>query len=273
MGWWSTCYQMGPLLVGPLAGLLIHAFGWRAVFRLPMAFMVGVALLVLWVVRPGPTPVGEPIVSEAQAMAERRQAQHEVLRNRVLWSYGASYFFIKFVRYALQLWLPYYLQRQLAYPVDKANTVAAALEAGGLVGVIGIGSLSDRPNLGRVPLSAASLLGLALALFAGAKLVGASTWLNVLLLGLIGALLFAPDSILCGAAAQDAGGRRATSMAAGFVNGVGSLGALLVGLAVPRMVQAYGWNVMFPSLVGMAVLSALCLIPALRADAQQQIAT
>jgi sugar phosphate permease len=131
------------------------------------------------------------------------------------------------------------------------------------VGVIGMGALSDRLKIGRVPLSALALLGLAMALFAGAKLVGPSVALNVLLLALIGAFLFAPDSILCGAAAQDAGGRDAAAMATGFVNGVGSIGAFVEGLSVPLLAKRLGWQVLFPCLVGMAVLGALCLLPAL----------
>jgi sugar phosphate permease len=264
MGLWSTCYQAGPLLAGPLAGLLIRAYGWRAAFQVPAAIMIGVALLVLALVRPGPTPTGESEPDSEHAVAERRAAQREVVRNRVLWSYGASYFCIKFMRYALQLWLPYFLQKQLGYADDRASYVAAAFEAGGLLGVISIGFLSDKRSLGRVGLSAASLLVLALALFACARLVGASLWLNVALLALLGAFLFAPDSILCGAAAQDAGGRQAASMATGFVNGIGSLGALLVGLMVPGVAKTYGWGALFPFLVGVAVLGALCLLPALR---------
>jgi sugar phosphate permease len=127
-----------------------------------------------------------------------------------------------------------------------------------------MGALSDRRSLGRVPLSAGSLLGLAVALFAGAKLVGASTWLNVALFAVIGAFLFAPDSILGGAAAQDAGGPRAAAMATGFVNGVGSLGALLEGLTVPQLAKSYGWSALFPCLVAMALLGAACLLPVLR---------
>jgi sugar phosphate permease len=266
MGFWSTCYQAGPLLAGPLAGFLIDAsHSWRAAFRLPALLMVVVALLVLLVVRPGSTPVGSVPLSSEEEVAQRRLAQRVVVRSRVLWSYGASYFFIKFMRYALQLWLPYYLQKQLRYGNAKASYVAAAFEAGGLIGVIAIGALSDRPNLGRVPLSAASLVALSAAMFACAKLVGDNTWLNVGLLALIGALLFAPDSILCGAAAQDVGGRSAASMATGFVNGIGSMGALLVGLTLPRLVEKLGWNALFPGLVGMALLGALCLVPALRA--------
>lgn len=263
MGFWSTCYQAGPLLAGPFAGLLIHAYGWRAAFQIPAAIMIGVACLVLLLVRPGPTPVGESAPESEQARAERRAAQREVVKNRVLWSYGASYFCIKFMRYALQLWLPYYLQKKLGYPDNVASYVAAAFEAGGLVGVIGIGMLSDR-RWGRVGLSTVSLLVLALALLSCALLLGTSLWLNVVLLAFLGLFLFAPDSILCGAAAQDAGGRHAASMATGFVNGLGSFGALLVGLMVPSMAKSYGWNALFPCLVGVAVLGALCLVPALR---------
>jgi len=267
MGLWSTCYQVGPLVAGPLAGLLIHAYGWRAAFHWPALLMVGVALLVFLLVKPGTPPAGAGTTTSEQQASQRRLAQRVVLGSRALWSYGASYFFIKFMRYALQLWLPYYLHKQLGYGDDKASYVAAAFEAGGLVGVIGIGMLSDRRSLGRVPLSAAALVGLALALFACAKLVGDSTSLNVVLLALIGALLFAPDSILCGAAAQDVGGRNAASMATGFVNGIGSMGAFLVGLILPRLVGLWGWNALFPGLVGMALLGALCLVPALRAGA------
>jgi len=263
MGLWSTCYQAGPFLAGPLAGLLIARYGWRSAFHVPAALMALVALLVLWLVRPGPRPVAERDGAADREHAERRAAQRDVLRNAALWSYGASYFFIKFTRYALVLWLPFYLQEQLGYAVDKANGVAAAFEGGGLLGVIGIGALSDRLALGRIALSALSLLALAVALGAGARWVGESTWLNVLLLASIGACLFAPDSILCGAAAQDAGGRHASAMATGFVNGVGSVGAFVEGLTVPLLAKTFGWSALFPCLVAVAFLGALCLAPAL----------
>lgn len=265
MGLWSTCYQAGPFLAGPFAGMLIARYGWRSAFHVPALLMALVALLALWLIRPGPQPARGVGEGEAEELAARREAQGRVLRSPALWSYGASYFFIKFTRYALVLWLPFYLQEQLGYAVDKANAVAAAFEGGGLLGVILMGALSDRLGIGRIALSGLSLLGLAAALYAGARWVGGSTSLNVLLLSLIGACLFAPDSILCGAAAQDAGGRRAAAMATGFVNGVGSVGAFVEGLTVPLLAKTYGWSALFPCLVGMALLGALCLVPALRA--------
>jgi sugar phosphate permease len=264
MGLWSTCYQAGPFLAGPFAGMLIARYGWRSAFHVPALLMAFMALIVLWLVRPGPRPPQAASETSAEELTARREAQRQVLKNPSLWSYGASYFFIKFTRYALVLWLPFYLQEQLGYAVDKANAVAAAFEGGGLLGVILMGVLSDRLGLGRIALSGLSLLALSLALYAGARWVGESTSLNVLLLALIGACLFAPDSILCGAAAQDAGGRRAAAMATGFVNGVGSVGAFVEGLTVPLLAKTYGWSALFPCLVGMALLGALCLWPALR---------
>jgi OPA family sugar phosphate sensor protein UhpC-like MFS transporter len=264
MGLWSTCYQVGPFLAGPFAGVLIYRFGWRSAFFVPAALMAIVALLVLWLVVPGPRPVQAIATTTAEDAAARRLAQRAVVTNPTLWSYGASYFFIKFTRYALALWLPFYLSEQLAYDVAKANAVASAFEGGGMFGVIAMGAISDRSRIGRVALSAISLLCLALALWAGAELVGPSTALNVLLLAVIGAFLFAPDSILCGAAAQDAGGRNAAAMATGFVNGVGSLGAFIEGLSVPLLAKRFGWQALFPCLVAMAALGAICLVPALR---------
>ncbi|HYQ17668.1 MAG TPA: MFS transporter, partial [Polyangiaceae bacterium] len=172
MAFWSTCYQAGPFLAGPFAGMLIVRYGWRSAFHVPAALMALVALVVLWLVRPGPRPLAERGVELDEDVAERRLAQRRVVGSPVLWSYAASYFFIKFTRYALSLWLPFYLQEQLGYAVDKANGVAAAFEGGGLLGVIAMGALSDRLGFGRIALSALSLLGLAVALLASAKLVG-----------------------------------------------------------------------------------------------------
>lgn len=266
MGWWSTCYQVGPFLAGPLAGMLIVRFGWRSAFWVPALLMALVALLVLWLVREGPRPPQAPVVTSDAEREERRLAQRAVLRSPLLWSYGLSYFFIKFVRYALMLWLPFYLSQRLGYAEDRANYVAMAFEGGGMLGVLTMGALSDRSRLGRVGLSALALLGLGMALFVFSRVVGESTLVNVLGLAAIGAFLFAPDSILCGAAAQDAGGPRAAAMATGFVNGVGSVGAMIEGLTVPLLARSYGWDALFPFLAALAVLGALALLPALRAS-------
>jgi sugar phosphate permease len=107
------------------------------------------------------------------------------------------------------------------------------------------------------------LVGLALAFGAYTEWGASGKLANVALLALIGALLYGPDSILCGAAAMDAGGPRAAAMATGFVNGIGSIGPILQGLLIPPFALRYGWQAMFPLFVGMSLCAALALVPAL----------
>lgn len=272
MGVWSTCYQVGPFVAGPFLGWLIDRSGdFRPAFWVPALLMAPVALLVLAVVKDGPSPVPAEARSPAEDVEARARAQREVLGNRALWCYGASYFFIKFTRYTLALWLPFYLSERLGYSNALANGVASAFEGGGLVGVLAIGALSDRRGWGRVRLSAVALLGLALALLVTSLFVGSSPWLNGALFAVIGAFLFAPDSILCGAAAQDAGGRGAAAMATGFVNGIGSVGALVEGLTVPLLARRYGWDSLFPCLMLMSLLGAACLAPVWREPAAGEV--
>jgi sugar phosphate permease len=91
---------------------------------------------------------------------------------------------------------------------------------------------------------------------------GADRALVIASLAAVGALLFAPDSLLAGAAAQDAGGPHAAATATGFVNGLGSIGAIVEGLLLPWVSRTYGWTAAFSVLVGMALLGALTLVPA-----------
>jgi sugar phosphate permease len=88
----------------------------------------------------------------------------------------------------------------------------------------------------------------------------------VVVFALVGAFLFGPDSLVSGAAAQDEGGPHAAATATGFVNGMGSLGAILQGVVTVQVSRLWGWQALFYVFVGLAVLAALCLLPSLRRD-------
>lgn len=270
MAFWATCYQVGSLVATDFAAYLLHRNGWRAAFFGPALWMLVVAGLIFLFLKPGPRPIvktlDEPTRTQGlEDRAARKLAQRAALRNPVLWSFGASYFFIKYVRYALLFWLPYYLSGTLGHAVDRAAYVSNAFEVGGIAGVIVIGILSDRVRrLSRTTLSMTSLLGLALALLICAGLPKQNALLAVLALALVGALLFGPDALLSGAAAQDVGGAAAAATATGLVNGVGSLGGMLEGVTLPALSAHFGWQVLFPLLAGLALCAALALIPAAR---------
>ena len=266
MAFWCTCYQVGSIVASDVAAYLLRRNGWRAAFFGPALWMLGVAVLIFLFLKRGDR--GTPSGTFEQAGLDRQTrelAQRAALRNPVLWSFGASYFFIKYVRYALLFWLPYYLHGTLGYAGDHAAYVSNAFEAGGIVGVIALGMLSDRVRkFSRTSLSIASLLGLGAALLLCAELPQHNVVLTVVALALVGGLLFGPDALLSGAAAQDVGGAAAAATATGLVNGVGSLGGMLEGVTLPAVSAHFGWQAMFPLLAGLALCAALALIPAAR---------
>lgn len=261
MAFWATCYQVGGIVATGLAAFLLGRYGWRAAFFGPAACLVVVGVAVWIWLAPGQEH-GDPGRHVAE---ERRLAQRAVLRSPVLWCYGASYCSIKFIRYALLFWLPYFLAKKRGYGEEQAGYVSIAFEVGGVIGVIGLGIASDRLRRhSRSLLSAVGLLALMAALLFYSRLGSSSTWSNVIGLALIGAALFGPDALLSGAASQDAGGPHAAATATGFVNGMGSLGAVLEGLVVPAISKRYGWEAVFQLFIALALLAALCLVPTLR---------
>ena len=290
MGFFSTSYQVGGFAAVWFATLLATAFGWRAAFYGPAVVIALVAITILLFL-PTPTPIptpetapetaptsaptpetapapapksASPTSADDRERRERSEAQRAVIRNPTIWLFATSYFFVKIIRYVLLFWLPYYLSTTFGWSTLAAGGISTAFEVGGVIGVVAIGWLSDRtPRLGRAGLAAVWLFGLVLACGAYVLWGSGGKLANFALIALIGAMLFGPDSILCGAAAMDAGGPRAAAMATGFVNGVGSLGPILQGLLVPPLAKHYGWQALFPTLVGLALCAALVLVPAL----------
>jgi sugar phosphate permease len=259
MGRWATCYQVGGFVATPLAGFVAAHYGWRSAMFVPAAFLALVGVVVLVSL---PSPAVAPALGSASEPVAR--AQLGVLKNGALWLYGTSYFFIKLVRYALMLWLPYYLTLVEGYGVERSAYVASAFDAGGVAGVILIGRLADRTQRFSKPaLSALWIMLLVPVLFIYSRVGAGSVLVDVMVLALLGALLFGPDSLLSGAAAQDLGGSAAPAMAVGFVNGLGSCGSVLQGLVIPPLAKHFGWTAMFPVLAVFALGAVVALLPVL----------
>lgn len=257
MGLWSTCYQVGGLVAGALLAALLKHWGWRASFFVPAAWVAlwgAVVLLLLPEKPPEPASV-------------RAAAARGVLTDPTLWSVGAAYFCLKLIRYSLLFWLPFYLEKSLGFARGDAGYQALAFEAGGVVGAITIGAGSDRFFRGRRALAGAlGCAGLVGALVLYAIVGRAGVVPNFLALAAVGFLLFGPDSLISAAAAQDAGGPGATATAAGFINGLGSTGALLQGLLTATVAARWGWDRLFHVFVGLAALATITLLPRVFAE-------
>jgi sugar phosphate permease len=268
MAWWCTCYQFGGIVATAGAAWLLR-FGWRAAFFVPSIILALVGILVFSLLTPGPhAPDWRSAEARTPAeIAARRRAIRSALRSPTLYAFSASYFAIKLIRYSLLFWLPYYLADELHYSASMAGYVSTGFEVGGTLGVVGMGLLTHRlRHVSRPLLASVTLLGLALALIVYQRVGALGPWPNALSLCLVGACLFGPDSIISGAAAQDAGGPHAAATATGMVNGIGSVGAVLQGLLNAWISSTYGWRSVFFMLIGFAIVAAVSLAPAFRSE-------
>jgi sugar phosphate permease len=207
----------------------------------------------------------------ARPTPAQQAASRGALREPRLYSYGACYFCLKLIRYSLLFWLPYYLSTAASLDTSTSGYVSTAFEVGGVAGSVLLGALSDRRPHARGGYAAISMLLLALGLWAYTRApLGASLGWHVGMLALLGALVYGPDSLLSGAAAQEAASPQAAGTAVGLVNGLGSLGALFQAGLTVSVQRAFGWDGVFRAFVALSVLGALCLVPALLRRSQRQ---
>lgn len=272
LGLWSSCYAFGGLVASPFAGWWAYTLigTWHAAF-ISSAVVVGLTAVLFFIFqRNTPEDVGLPAVeplppqSAEEDAAERRMSVweplREILRNRTVLILGLSYFLLKPARYAILLWGPVIVYEQMP-SVGKvgAAIVPTSFELAGLLGPVMIGLASDKLfGARRMPACVISLLALtvSLALFMGALHTG-SVVLVMALLFFMGLTLYGPDSMICGAAAIDFGSAKAGATAAGFVNGCGSVGAVLGGL-LPGYFDTVTVFIVFAAC---ALVSALVLVP------------
>ena len=265
MGIWSTCYQLGPIAATWTATFLFAHQGWRWAFFGPAMLIALVGLLnLLFLPEKGTSTISgssAPDVSDATAPGIV-DVPFSVLRDPVLWSLGAAYFCLKLIRYSIFFWLPYYLSKVLGYPEDVAGYRSVSFTVGGVLGSIVVGLISDRYFPGRRRLiSSLMCAALAGALLLYTRVAPLSMTLNFASMALIGFCLFGPDTIICGAAAQDIGGKHNVAKAAGFINGVGSIGAVFQGFVTARISSSrFGWNGLFYLFVCLAMLSSIALL-------------
>lgn len=260
MGAWSTCYQVGGLAATAAATFLLTHHGWRSAFLGPAVWIAAIGILILVALpeAPAATLAPTPAATATATAADRAR----LLRSPVLWSLGAAYFSLKLIRYSLLFWLPYYL-RTTGYSESAAGYQSIAFELGGILGAIAVGLASDRLFRGRRRgLAAAMILALAGALYLYTQVAPLGPLANFAGLALVGFCLFGPDALISGAAAQDLGGPGGAALAAGVINGIGSLGAVVQGRVTTSVSRAFGWDAVFLLFVALALVAsgALALI-------------
>ncbi|MHC4071367.1 MAG: MFS transporter [Planctomycetota bacterium] len=232
---------------------------WRRSLWIPAAVLTLIALCFINFTRNKPSDAGLREIaeddtddSESAENAENniklssKEILAVVLKNPVVWLISVMYFFTKMGRYALLFWLPYYMMEHLGYSLAEAGYTSILYEAVGFVGIIAAGYVSDKLfQSRRMPVGALGMWGLAITCFFHPQLAAWSHLGNAIGISLIGFFTYGPDALMSGAAAIDAGSPKAAGLAAGVINGVGSLGQMLSPLIVAFIVGLWGWDSLF----------------------------
>ena len=237
MGFWCTNYVVGNMVVKFAGGLLLHTYGWRFSFVGLSALTCFVwALLHLWQ-RNRPEDVGlDPIVQDREHDGRAVRASEEsqvtwpqylqIAMNPVVLTMGISYFSIKFLRYALDSWLPAFLNYQ-GMDVARASYYSSIFDWAGLVGAVAAGIAVDRLFRGNWALLC-FVMGLGMIIgYLAVIYLGVSPVLIAVWFGLVGFMVYGPDTLLSGAAAVAVAGERNGVAVAGIVNGVASIGPII----------------------------------------------
>ncbi len=240
MGLWGTCYQLGGVAASMWAAFWLAHLGIRGAFLMASGVLFGCWIAVALWQRNGPEDVGlnplEPSEEGEGAEDAPSPWTRALVTNLLL--LGLFYFGIKFIRYAIWSWTPFLLETNFGLDVDDAGYLSTVFDLAGFAGVVVAGIVSDRFFRGkRTPPSFLMVLGMVGACAALHFVGGSSLLLFGCCLGLIGFMLYGPDSLLAGAGAVEVGSPRVAVATAGIINGMGSIGAVVQELVVSNLLE------------------------------------
>ncbi len=260
MGFWATNFQWGAAGATAVAAWVLARTGdyqWPFLSGAGLTMLAWLLFLV-WQ-RNHPRDVGLPPLTEEddeQPNSPRQRWSRDTTINVAI--VGLFYFFIKFIRYALWSWVPYLLETRYHLQTDHAGYLSTVFDIAGIFGVIAAGVISDRFFRGRR--TPVSLFFVIIMTFGCGLLYVPGTHTFALALAVIGFFLFGPDALLCGAGAVEVGTPRQAALAAGIINGMGSVGAVLQELVLGHLLKDGGVNAVFLCLVASSLASVCCLL-------------
>ncbi len=271
MGLWATCFQVGNIVAPAFAAWTLAHYGFRYAF-----FTGAMVLAAVWIIfyfnqanRPedvGLPPVRDPAAESRIVMAAPHAPAKAVHWNRSTWItvvlIGGAYFGMKFIRYALDSWAPFFLARNFGLKGDDAGYVSTLFAIFGIVGVMATGYMSDHYFRGRrARISFFMIIGVVAATIFMATAGTHSAFSFAIAMSLIGFTLYGPDALMTGAGAMDIGGEAGAIRAAGIISGLGSAGSVVQELLIGHMYKQNGGAIgpVLATLFASALFSAACL--------------
>jgi OPA family sugar phosphate sensor protein UhpC-like MFS transporter len=266
---WGTCYQFGAVFGKGLAGFLLGWLGLAWSFYGSSLVLLAFTVYFVLRARERPESVGLTLHDDAEPKPDPAGAKAgggagasaETLPRAFLVSVvamGLIYFGFKFLRYALDSWSALILGEHFGLSASFAAYWSTAFDWVGFLGVLVAGYWSDRlPGARRTPVIFWMTCGCLVAVTTMWMVGLTSPILFVVLLGVIGFMAMGPDSLLAGPSAMDAGSRRQAAVAAGVINGLGSIGPIVQEPVIGWLKKTQGLDSVFLLLVVIVFLTTV----------------
>jgi len=278
LGWWSTSYILGGVLATSLtAWLTVHTrvvalSGFYPAYLVSSAVLLTAAIFFYWgtsnLAQADPVNSRPPISTLLASQPGRSQAAAwgQILANRSIQVISLVYFFLKMTRYTLLFWLPLYLTSSLGYTQNSADHFASYFELLGFLGPLAAAWAVQRWFGDRhLVLGSGMLFALAFVCLFHPVLAGSGWFGTAISISLMGILIYGADVLMSAMAVLDAVPQELHGRAAGFVNGIGSIGQTLSPFLVTTFVLRFGWTKLFDLFVFVALVAgAVCAFGAHR---------
>jgi sugar phosphate permease len=280
MGLLGTCYQLGAAFSWFLTFFIVRYYSanlggnWRIVFLVPAVLFAIVGIFFYLLIRDTPEELELPAVEQNDKSENITNGSHrttiaqnvlKTLKNPYIWIVAGAFFMLDVNRYGFVNWLPAFLDsKELSNGLSGFNFTTVMNRcihplAGG-AGAIIAGWATDRFFKGsRAPVIAILLLLLGISSIIFPYIATGNMWLTMLVIAFIGFCTYGPHILMVGHAAQDFGKKTGAAGAAGFIDGMGYIGASLAGYGAGLIIKMYGYEINFV-IFGLAAICGAILI-------------
>lgn len=289
---WIAASKLGPLVVPTLCVLVIHLWGWRAIFYV---FAVpGILFSILWMLIVTNSPSENRFCSpaerryilegtDADALADRSRGPRrtvsmpwldainrtkpvaqletlgQVFRSWNVLAVALGYGCMIGISNIFMAWIPTYLVTVKGFTSIKMGLLASAPFAGAVAGNLLGGIISDRLLGGRrKPMMMLGALGTGLTILLLIDVPGSDAYLGAMLVtaGVMLGIGFAGYS----AYPMGLASKETYPAAFGIVNCLGQIGGACAPLAAGVLLDTYSWTSVFLYVVGSALVCLILLL-------------
>ena len=256
---------------------------WRVAFLVPAVAFAVVGIFFFIMIRNTPEDVGLPAVEPDDRSEEGHTGKSHrtiwqntlrTLRNPYLWVVAGTFFLLDLNRYGFINWLPAFLdKRELSVGMGGfgfATVMKRCIHPlAGAAGAYIAGWATDRFFKGRrAPVIAVLLLVLGLSSIIFPYIAAGNTYMIIFVVAIIGFCTYGPHILMVGHAAQDFGKKSGAAGAAGFIDGMGYIGASLAGYGSGLLIRKYGYEINFVIFGIAAILGAILICTIWKASAK-----